>query len=67
MKKRVLLAFMIAVVMNATACSDRGEGTLEKIGRETDDAISDITEPRSTQEKIGDSIKDLGDKIEDGA
>jgi len=58
--------FLVALLINA--CTIRDEGPLEKAGREVDDTLSDATQKKkSVGDRVGESIRDLGDKIEDNS
>jgi len=62
--KRILIAFFF-VTASLTGCYQQ-EGTGQKMGREIDDTIRDAgKKEKTTTEKVGESIRDLGDKIED--
>ncbi len=65
MKKYILLSLLV-ILPQLTGCESRKEGPLERAGREVDDAVDDLGEKKkSTSEKVGEEIKELGDKIED--
>lgn len=67
MRHAALSFFLVCSLFAVSACNHRNDGPLEKAGREVDDAIQDVNEPKSTTEKIGEEIKDLGDRIEDNS
>ncbi len=66
MKTIVSIALILAFFLPLTACETREEGTLEKLGREADDALGDANERNeSVADKVGERVRDLGDDIED--
>lgn len=65
--KRLLGAILLSLLLVSAACTERrNEGTMEKVGREIDDAVGDAKEEKKgVADKVGEGLKDLGDKIED--
>jgi hypothetical protein len=61
------MLFATALMVGVSGCAyfDREEGTMERMGREVDDSVDDLGGRESTGDRIGESIRDLGDDIED--
>lgn len=63
--KAFVLLVCAATMVGTAGCQSRKEGTLEKMGREVDDTVEDATHEKSTADKVGEKIRDIGEDIED--